>query len=687
MTLFASEATVAAPPQVPSSTAAAPSVPTLVAAPVEWKFIAGAVAAGGPLTGTGAFSAAAVALAVRAPLTGGGGFSAASVEIGITAAPLAGSGAFSAASVEIDITTAPLTGAGGFSAVAVIDGDPIPADLTGSGAFGAVAAQAVTAAYTGTGGFTAAATQATPAALTGTGGFTGTAAQATSGPLTGTGGFSATAILVVSRTGNLTGSGAFTATASVVPILSAPLAGSGVFSATANIVTPLSAALTGSGVFSATASVVTEIPSAPARLDITGGTSTASNVTAGGAGSLAVTYPTATVSGDFLLMFITTYRDSTTAYTHTTPTGWTLAYNQITASDPNVHSIYWRFRSTETSVTVNFSASNLKSEAVIMGFLGDTVDATTPIDQITGAYTAASGTGYTAASVTTSAANRALVYFASGIRGGSSTAYTHTWTSTATERVDTSFAMSTPTNRWGLTAATDTQTTAGATGTRTLTASVAVFNRFIATVAVAPRAVRQVASDSFTRSTLGGAWTLGGGGNLYINNNEITGAGVPPEPMSYAHWWAAMPSQTQIVRAKVRWAGRDPAHSATAVVVRAQPSSMPANGTSGAQFWFVRDLMGILYETTADPDGFIAATGTADYVSTTKFPEGADVELRADGIVYTAFVNGVQRLQGTIATSAVPLTAGYVGVMAQDDSNFPDDPPANLDDWRALTPT
>ena len=194
-----------------------------------------------------------------------------------------------------------------------------------------------------------------------------------------------------------------------------------------------------------------------------------------------------------------------------------------------------------------------------------------------------------------------------------------------------------------------------------------------------------VASDNFNRASLGSSWNLAGGGSLFISSNEISGLGTPSEPMSYAFWSTPVGSDTQIVRATVRWAGHDPAHSAAAVVLRANPSLMPAVGASGVQFWFVNNLMGILYEDSGDPDGFTPAVGTADYVSTSKFAEGAIIELRAEAEVYTASVNGVQVLQGTVSNSIVPTSRRYVGVMIQDDSAVSGggDHPADLDDWLA----
>jgi len=194
-----------------------------------------------------------------------------------------------------------------------------------------------------------------------------------------------------------------------------------------------------------------------------------------------------------------------------------------------------------------------------------------------------------------------------------------------------------------------------------------------------------VASDNFD-TALGSNWISKGGGQLYVNGQGyVSGVGTPSEPMSYIFWKNPVPGDSQIVEATVRWNGNDPGHSAAAVVLRANPANMPSAGASGVQFWFVNNLMGILYEDPNAPNGFVPATGTSDYVSTTKFPEGARIRLRADGNTYTAYMNGAIVLQGTVPTSVVPTSNRYVGIMIQDDSGVSGggQPPACLDNWAA----
>ncbi len=189
-------------------------------------------------------------------------------------------------------------------------------------------------------------------------------------------------------------------------------------------------------------------------------------------------------------------------------------------------------------------------------------------------------------------------------------------------------------------------------------------------------------AEDFNRTgpSLGANWMkpAASGGTLVISGNEISGVGTPSVPVSFAMWRMPGPVASQAVRARVRWNGRDPAHSAASVCVRANIDT----GHNGVHFWFVRDLMGICIYDDAYPNGFLAATGTADYVSTTKFAEGAWIHLEAEGTVYTALVNNIPVLQGTFTTAQVPLTNRCYGVQIQDDSAVSGggEPPANLDD-------
>ncbi|WP_305781507.1 hypothetical protein [Nocardia nova] len=216
----------------------------------------------------------------------------------------------------------------------------------------------------------------------------------------------------------------------------------------------------------------------------------------------------------------------------------------------------------------------------------------------------------------------------------------------------------------------------------------------------------QFASDDFNRvgPDLGPNWIIRGAGVPYIQNQESSGAGTPSVPTSYGYWATPASTHVQSASATVRWEGRDPAHSLAALSVRADPSRMgtdPVNwttqtGASGVMFWFTSGLMGLDYEhpntgTASNPSYFTPLNGTASYVSTSKFPEGARIELRvtegANGVdTYTAYVNGTQVLQGTLSTSIVPRTQHYVGFETQDDgtaSSANGQPAANLDDFVA----
>lgn len=215
-------------------------------------------------------------------------------------------------------------------------------------------------------------------------------------------------------------------------------------------------------------------------------------------------------------------------------------------------------------------------------------------------------------------------------------------------------------------------------------------NSYLEMTPVVPVVLR--ASDNFDRpdGPLGSNWTTTGGGTLNIVNGHLNGVGTPSVPLSYAWWHEPMPSDTQVVRAVMRWDGYDPEHSACGLVVRANPFVTPSNpGTeNGVQFSWTRGIMALYYEDYDATNGYVPVTGTSQYVSTSKFPEGAVIELRAEGNLYTARVNGAVVLQGTVPSSVIPFSNHYVGATIQDDSQVSNggQPPGRLDDWEAYTP-
>ncbi|QIX48955.1 MULTISPECIES: hypothetical protein [Rhodococcus] len=220
-------------------------------------------------------------------------------------------------------------------------------------------------------------------------------------------------------------------------------------------------------------------------------------------------------------------------------------------------------------------------------------------------------------------------------------------------------------------------------------------NSYLTLVAVVPLVER--AADSFDdgpgglTGPLSEEWVTTGGGTLGRVNGRLNGVGTPSVPLSYAWWHEPMPSDTQVVRAVMRWDGYDPEHSACGLVVRANPYQDPVTNPGaqfGVQFSWTRSIMALYYEDYDATNGFVPVTGVAQYVSTSKFPEGALVELRAEGNLYTARVNGTIMLQGTVENSVIPFSNRYVGLTIQDDSAVQNGggPPGRLDDFQALTP-
>ncbi|QOH59873.1 hypothetical protein [Rhodococcus rhodochrous] len=207
---------------------------------------------------------------------------------------------------------------------------------------------------------------------------------------------------------------------------------------------------------------------------------------------------------------------------------------------------------------------------------------------------------------------------------------------------------------------------------------------------VAPMVLR--ASDGFDGDgPLDSNWITTGGGTLVRANGRLDGTNTPSVPLSYAWWHEPMPHDTQQVEGVVRWDGRDPEHSACGLVVRADPFQDPVTNPGaqfGVQFSWTKSIMALYYEDYDAPNGFVPVTGVAQYVNTTKFPEGAVVTLRAEGNLYTARVNGAVVLQGTVADSVIPFSRRWVGATIQNDElvSGGGGPPGRIDDFKAFTP-
>ncbi|MGX6513237.1 hypothetical protein [Rhodococcus sp. SJ-2] len=200
------------------------------------------------------------------------------------------------------------------------------------------------------------------------------------------------------------------------------------------------------------------------------------------------------------------------------------------------------------------------------------------------------------------------------------------------------------------------------------------------------------ASDAFDGDgSLSANWATTGGGTLVRANGRLDGTNTPSVPLSYAWWHEPMPSDTQQVECVVRWDGRDPEHSACGLVVRADPFQDPVVNPGvqfGVQFSWTRGIMALYYEDYDATNGFVPVTGVAQYVNTSKFPEGAVVTLRAEGNLYTARVDGVIMLQGTVENSVIPFSRRYVGATIQNDElvSGGGGPPGRIDDFKAYTP-
>lgn len=193
-----------------------------------------------------------------------------------------------------------------------------------------------------------------------------------------------------------------------------------------------------------------------------------------------------------------------------------------------------------------------------------------------------------------------------------------------------------------------------------------------------------VGSDDFNRTALGSNWSLYGGGQMYLVNNQISAVGTPSEPISFAFYNTPAATGTQEVSATIHWNGRNPAHSSMSVALRADPASHNA----GVHFWFVNNLMGIGRYNWEGTE-YYPATSAPYIYNWAKFPEGTRITLKAvpsgTSTTYTAYASGYPfaLAQGTLPNTEVPLTNAYGGVHGEDDSGVSGggEPPANLDNF------
>lgn len=205
---------------------------------------------------------------------------------------------------------------------------------------------------------------------------------------------------------------------------------------------------------------------------------TSSNIVTSASASNTCTYPTASKSGDLLLLSIEFTKLTAATFTVATPSGW----NLIQSSDQSLaigryFLTYWRFRGAETSVTVTANnATSMFSLAQIQAWKGD-IDQTTPIDNSASTYSAASGSlTHTVPSVTASQGDFAMAAFYHAEHSTTTTPWTTTWNTNMYEKLDTGASLN---SRYHVISnATEYALYgSGATGTRTVNSSISTVQR------------------------------------------------------------------------------------------------------------------------------------------------------------------------------------------------------------------
>lgn len=264
------------------------------------------------------------------------------------------------------------------------------------------------------------------------------------------------------------------------------------------------------------------------------------------AASRTVNYPSGSQSGDLLVMISHSYRNAVGSYTHTTPSGWTKVDGMNTSTHTTgqatqVWSIYYRFRSTETSVQVTSNATGTLPYwfTTIIAYDGATVNADNPIAAAApyfdnrGTYTANEDTDYIPEIVTP--VGQCDVIWHSMLWMVTAT-LTATW-GTGTEILDVTTNISGLGVTIGQTAAVTNQASAGLNAAQTLAYSAASGSRFMTTIAVAPAGVTV---PYFRGFDITGTWVApftgnvtvrcwgsggGGGGSSGTSNNAGAGGG------------------------------------------------------------------------------------------------------------------------------------------------------------------
>jgi len=289
--------------------------------------------------------------------------------------------------------------------------------------------------------------------------------------------------------------------------------------------------------------------------------------------NITTNYPATSASGELLLMFVITYRNSATAYTHTTPTNWSLlARLDRVSTAGQIISVYSRVRGAETSVNTAASVTLYWHNTIVSlkdFYAADPIEAVGTPNHLVG----------DASSIDTPAlpvgSPSGVVYWGGG--GINSVGALTQSFARGQELTDDTVNPSSPAITLSLATAFENVSAAGVVGANTITHSTPTVQDYATAVAVRPSSWVEPAPTLASSSPSSASTT--GGASITLTGTGFKGTGATTETVVKVDG-VAVPAANINVQSATSLTFAAPAHAAGTATVTVTTSKGTSNSLS-----------------------------------------------------------------------------------------------------------